>query len=398
MIISSRLKQILRDTDNKLLRILMKTRCDIDYIDISHTDMSMISYITTERIKRLKDKYQESYENHIWKENRYDIKIGKFIKQILNIQDSYIEIIVNKYKSIIDEDLKFRVVKGIDIKIFFYHKNTEERGSIGSSCMRYQNSQRFLDIYSDNSNISLLVLIKKGKTVGRSLLWQTVEGYNIMDRTYTSYDYYDILFGKWANENNYYKRSSNKWYVTDEFTYNGKTKKLKISVKLDKFTYKYYPYLDTFKWLDYKNGYMYNYIPDVNVVTLIGTNGSVGSKSIITYDGLLNRYDYTEFMGYCRYKNIWTRKSLLQYSPINRDYIIDGDHINDSVLGVIYGGDFYKMNNKKMMLKHIIDKVSTKRKKLDINKNDFLYYKSIFEDIKNNFPNDKRYDLQRTEK
>ena len=75
----------------------------------------------------------------------------------------------------------FDLVAGEDIRKFYHHKSYEKGGSLGSSCMRYDNCQEFLDIYCLNSEqIKLLVLKTTNGTIkGRAIIWNNIELTNV---------------------------------------------------------------------------------------------------------------------------------------------------------------------------------------------------------------------------
>jgi hypothetical protein len=183
--------------------------------------------------------------------NKSEMRIGRFIRAILQkfkkeFTDSDIESFVNTYKSILDFDKSkfdlFEIIKGRDIKKYYNEKTyLNQKGSLGASCMKYDRCQKYLNIYCDNEDVCSLLILKdiddKSKIIGRSLIWETSIG-KFMDRIYYIKDSDVNLFTKYAKDNNmYFKASSN---------YNAEQK---ITIQLKNFEFKYYPYMDTFKYL-----------------------------------------------------------------------------------------------------------------------------------------------------
>ena len=108
--------------------------------------------------------------------------------------------------------------------------------------MKYERCQKYLDIYCVNTNVCSLLILKdindKSKIIGRALIWETSIG-KFMDRIYYIKDSDINLFTKYAKDNNmHFKTSPN---------YN---KEQKITIQLENFNFKYYPYMDTFKYLN----------------------------------------------------------------------------------------------------------------------------------------------------
>jgi hypothetical protein len=184
----------------------------------------------------------------VYSKSRNKIKPGKFVNKVLSgkFKDSEIESFVNKLKSGIEDGSEFKLVKGDEIKKWYYVKNYKEiKGILGNSCMKYSPDDYF-EIYSDNPEVCrMLILIEDDKLLGRALVWKCKdnygEDYTYMDRIYTIEDSDAIKFTKYAEDRNWLI-----YQLTKELT-----------VKLKKHKFDYYPYMDTFKVLD-DNGILYN--------------------------------------------------------------------------------------------------------------------------------------------
>ena len=94
------------------------------------------------------------------------------------------------------------------------------------------------------------MLNTSGKIMGRALLWNLET--KIMDRIYTTNDeQLSFYFKKWASENGYLFRSQQNWFNSLQFEKSGSQKKLlRIEVKLKNSDFRYYPYMDTFKFFN----------------------------------------------------------------------------------------------------------------------------------------------------
>lgn len=255
---------------------------DISFIDITGNE-DTITFISHEQIKKCYDKlntkktiseYLTSEKNltnfglvnHIknykgvWNTARNEMKIGKFIrKAIPRISDKDLEYFVNNYKTIFNSktNRNFEIVNGEDIKKWYKYTNYKHNlenvrglGDLGKSCMRHV-SESFFDIYSENKDVCSLVLLKTkdspDKIIGRALLWKldTQNGKEqfYMDRIYTHFESDIFAFRNFAKENG--------WLTHYDIKREEDIKLL--SVKLSESNFYYYPYMDSFCFLNKTN-------------------------------------------------------------------------------------------------------------------------------------------------
>ena len=232
-----------------------------------------------------------------------EVSVGRFIRALLNkagveFTDAEIEDFVYKYRAEIEKmkdalNKRFKVVKGDDIKKYYSaNKYEAESGDLGNSCMRYNRCQSYFDIYTDNSQVSLLLLMsekEEDKIAGRAILWE-MEPYEIstkvMDRIYTIRTADQQLFKDWAIENEYWYKQKQDFseYTPFEFVDKKTGKKEErqgeFSVKLDKSTdYSNYPYMDSFKYYTVSKGTLYNSSNFDHDYELVDTEGGNGSCS-----------------------------------------------------------------------------------------------------------------------
>jgi len=184
--------------------------------------------------------------------------------------DKDIEVFVNTYKaSKVDNSKRFELVNGPIIKKYYFEDNyADSRGTLGDSCMRYDNCQSFFKLYTKNEEkCSLLVYLdENGKVLGRALVWKlhSKELYNqdqtpfdcpaeyFMDRVYTSKDSDVIKFINYAKEKNWLY----KWKMTADdmegmvFRYGDKVIFGRIVVKLGRVVFRKYPFVDTLNFCD----------------------------------------------------------------------------------------------------------------------------------------------------
>jgi hypothetical protein len=240
-----------------------------NYIRRVEDEIDVVSFLP-------KSKY-EKVENE-WENGRIKIKIGRFIRKFLtdfsiknfNVNDQMIEKFVNLYKSYFSRDIsKLKIVEGDDIPKYYlednYHTLSGSRcGSLWNSCMRQRERNKFMTLYAKNPDkVKMLVFFSDDNKVrARALLWEGVKDhkdstkeYKFMDRIYYYYDHDINFFKDWAKENGYlskWEQSAKTERLFDDGS--GQAIKLSLYVMLDEHNLSYYPYLDTFKFLNFDKG------------------------------------------------------------------------------------------------------------------------------------------------
>lgn len=233
-----------------------------------------------------------------------DTKVGRFVSNFLTkggheFSHEELNDFIVKYKSEMKElkekFKRFEVVTGQDIAYWYLESRYESRdkGSLGSSCMRYSRCQSYFDIYTQNSEVSMVILKSKNdpdKIIGRALLWdaelinkpEETEDGNIkfMDKIYVN-DYSDEnFFIKYARAHGFYYKKYQDSSDTP-FMFDGKelsTDESLITVSVGD-GYSKYPYIDTLKYYDEGNGYLSNDDESTYDYTLQETEGGDGSCS-----------------------------------------------------------------------------------------------------------------------
>lgn len=230
-----------------------------------------------------------------------DTRVGRFVSNFLtkaNVDFTHDELddFIVKYKSELKElkekFTRFEIVTGEDIKYWYLQDNYESnnKGSLGSSCMRTSKCQSFFDIYTENSEVSMIILKSKNnpdKIIGRALLWNATlinktEDANIkfMDKIYVN-DYSDEnFFIKFARNNGFYYKASQDYSDTPIMFDGEKLSDFDSLMKVDVGdNYYRYPYMDTFKYYDESNGILSNDDSSSFDYTLNDTDGGNGSCS-----------------------------------------------------------------------------------------------------------------------
>lgn len=337
--LSSELKDVLLQfADNSAIaRILLQSEIcesqlkssDIDYLGVSSLDKSKISYLTHDRIQKIS-------QEEVWTSpKRYHQKPGALISKLLkNITGKEVENFSNLFRAFSDKkDFEFEIIKGEKIKNYYHESSyASVSGSLGNSCMRYSKCSKFFNLYSDNKVEMLVMLDKFGSLLGRALLWNCGE-YKIMDRIYTVSDE-DFLFyfTFWADKNDYYHKKRQNWSNTLQFIKNGLEEELKLQYKLDSSNYSYYPYIDTFKWIDFESGTLFNYKPEYfknnsNFGVLLSSEGSINSSSCLIFDSVSKDWHHDGTLLWIDYLEIYTQDVHVVFSESNDTHILKTDAV-----------------------------------------------------------------------
>lgn len=340
IIISDEIRNILNMFSDKseIARMLLHRRVDkdllhenhVNYIGMAVGDPSKISYLTPDRIEKIK----QSPEDDFWTTSkRFACKPGSFVTKLFkNFTQPDIEKFSNLYKTFTNKaPFEFKIVSGEDIRSY-YNENIHEYngGSLGNSCMKSKNCAPFFDIYVQNPNvISMLIMLSPNdKLIGRALLW-TSNSDKIMDRVYTMSDSeYQGHFFKWATDNGFTYKEFQCWNKTLNFN-NGQSVEKRIEFQMEKWNHSYYPYLDTFKWLDASTGILSNYKPDHfqndrNHKVLSTGCGSAEGGDYLFFDEIEREYSYRGDMVVIQTENgeITTTSRNCNWSDIVERFIL----------------------------------------------------------------------------
>jgi len=320
----------------------------VNFISISREDRTKISYLTVDRISNLD---VSEYWTSSW---RFQIKPGGFISKLFkNVSSKEVEKFSNLFRTqSVKPKFNFSIVKGESIKQYYHHSSyQDDRGTLGSSCMKHDSCQKYLGLYVENDDkIKMLVMTDDfGNLMGRTLLWQ-FDSYKIMDRIYTVCDEdLSFHFKQWATQNGYLYKSEQNWYNTLQFEQIGQKKQeLKLEVSLNESEFRYYPYMDTFKFFNPDTGTFSNYRPDGrDHYTLCSSDGSKYDWNYLEYDdfekvyrhrGETVRLHYLDMNAHpdrCNYSNIMDQYILCEHSQWREDiedYVFIGAYsdLNDN--------------------------------------------------------------------
>ena len=176
-----------------------------------------------------------------------------------------------------DLDVEFELWPAKRIPEAYYGDNYwtdsegNSKGTLGRSCMRSEHDQQKVKLYAKlGKNLKILVLIRDGKIMARSLIWQNCynrrrkDSFQVMDRVYTTENKYEILFHNYAKNNGIVRKKLNSYTNNTLIRPDGRggigacfvqlPKSIKKMYDSDKDASNerklYWPWLDTFKFYD----------------------------------------------------------------------------------------------------------------------------------------------------
>lgn len=275
-------RHISNDPVKEIARIFIRLELeDVDsdssYLDLSDNNQT-IKFLNADKADKYRKDKNLTIKQLIADDSiaRNSIRVGRLVRKIIDVYnkkfdddlkftDADIESFVNKYKAYYDyksnKMSNFKILSGNSIVDAYLEDNySSDKSSLGSSFMRYDECQSYFDLYTQSDSCSLLVLYSPDKKVsGRALLWKTIDGFKLMDRIYANNDSDIELFEKWANENDYFYKLNQVYFEN-----NGHRKEFKATIKTYKIDlsdakYEKFPYLDTFKYYYWQDGFLRNY-------------------------------------------------------------------------------------------------------------------------------------------
>lgn len=205
-------------------------------------------------------KYTGLNLNYYEQSVRQKIKIGRLLQKLNPTLDGNEigEFVIN-YKAKYDEFNKnaterIQVVSGEDIRYYYYEKRYSKinTGSLGSSCMRYKDSQHRFDIYCDNPDVCALAIYldEKGGLLARALIWKLDSGEVYMDRVYGASGEDERQLINYAEKLN--MLSYNKLQNLN--------KPMTVTVKKDYGDSTENPYMDTFRYFKRDKNQLLNHV------------------------------------------------------------------------------------------------------------------------------------------
>jgi hypothetical protein len=297
--VTKRLLELESDSSDKFF--------DYSYVDLD--DKGNVTFLTTQRIERLKS--ENKPEEEFWTSRlRQSRELRRFIAQTLpTFSQGSIEKFDNKFKAIFKEDsaeVNFEIVEGEDIIYWYNYKNYETRdGSLGGSCMSGNEASKYLSCYALNPNQCKMIILKSNedneKIRGRAIIWKLTapDDRIFMDRVYVNKNGEEHLFLNYAKKQGWMYKDEQKYGMTD-LVYKGEKGVVKAHVVLENTDYDLYPYVDTLRIFYPEEKVMANYYAfKTEYRTLTDTEGHFDEWGDDEDDG-----DYDVPMVYDAYNDI----------------------------------------------------------------------------------------------
>lgn len=249
----------------------------ISYLDFGKGNDS-VSFITSNKIDDIQRNNPNTWNSMVWTEKRSEMKIGKMIRMFYGDdfptnhpkgerklrREIDIESFVNKFKAEREKNInynRFEVVSGRDFQKWYsqdnYSRFVHNETTLGRSCLRYNESASYLNIYSKNPTIFKMLILKddQGKLRARANIWKLDEpdGRIYMDRIYSVNDFDVELFKNYAKEQGWLHKESQTYGWNNNIidTANGERYEwdkmiMKVFLKnAPGVDFSKYPYLDT---------------------------------------------------------------------------------------------------------------------------------------------------------
>lgn len=392
----------------------------VNYIRLSKSDKNKISYLPPKKIEstikylsknhsmysffkdtcdgyRPKDLKESDIPSRYFynAKGRVKIKYGSFINKIFkNVPPKDIEKFSSLVKSITDQpDYEFKVVSGDDIRRYYHGSyHASNKGSLGVSCMRHDNCQNYFNMYVNSPEIKMLIMFNLyGGVLARAILWHLdekngIDGeFKFMDRIYSTKDDQFHLFYDWAKKNGYNYKEKQAWNTPYRFQFKNDTFHKKMKIKLKNPPHRWakenggpgLPYLDTFKWINLKDGTLYSYKPvnesmevKRNIYTPVSTKGRVYGFNYIKEDEYKLEFWYEGELKFVDYMDKWVSERYLYYSDINETNILKEHAIIEEYTGEFIFSEEYDHLNDDDLIDEAIDlkKEEIRRKRERIKK------------------------------
>jgi hypothetical protein len=352
---------------------------------INHFDFSsiplQISYIKKEKESHFDGDF---YNLDLRKKFATTAKAGKLLRKFFpNVKD---DVLRNKVPLLFggDGEELFKDFELSDRVCHFYlHDNydKESGGSLGNSCMRYQECQKSIEMYEE-IGVKILVLHGTKGIKGRAVIWEganfhdnekgTDEIITFMDRIYIHDDANIDLFKEYARAKGYFYKVDQDYEETKEFKNSfGETVEGIISFKTglkwnffsdDRFKLgdiKHFPYMDTLMNISVDGTLMsYASEPKDKIARAQDTGGT---PSI---------YNYTNKWGDIidRYEKKWSPlyKQFIAEKSLVKSRYHDAEIRNENSRKIIYKGELDFIDSELVDKRHIVIHNGVERLKEEI--------------------------------
>jgi hypothetical protein len=355
------------------------------FIKISSEDKTVISYNTLNDVcdvlgikpeqvmsGEVKLPTDEAFYKSI---KRTKIRPGRIFSKIIKkdilehvLSNTDIEHFSNRYTAELNNQLTFELVSGEDIRKYYLKNNYSDRfgaGTLHGSCMNQDRQQEFLDIYTKNDNVQMLVAFDLNKKVaGRAIVWSKVsikkrgtnawvENQTYMDRIYYSVDWMVDKFKAVALKNGWYHRKKQA-FDEEMFMMSPSNLVEEVTMKVPaKLNHKFFPYMDTFYVPMYKAGFMTN---DRGLAESAGDHiflRQTGGVTSRMFNHITGSYVDRNLMHWMKNKQSYHLSTEIVHSAKSDDYFLktecifsklDNEHItpDEDIAACVVTGEKYK--------------------------------------------------------
>ena len=254
-----------------------------------------------------------------------DVEISKFVDKF---KAAY-----NSYKAKKENKEPIKLVSGEDIRFWYLSDNYCEKtlkgyGSLGKSCMRHDESQKYLDIYVENPNVCKLLILTaeeegEEKLKARALFWTTDKGY-FLDRVYFTDPSEEEMMQNWVLEK-YNCEITTKKYIG----------RIKVKLESKKNMYEYYPYMDNLPYYYTIDKTLYSYEPQVNnrkeLLYCQSTGGDFDRQDLVYCEWLDDSYPEEDVI-WSGYHNSYLPMNRTCWSDYHNSELYDRDSVYSETL------------------------------------------------------------------
>ena len=267
---SNQFKDILKSIDDVIAKDfieLIDQDVKTTFNALNVTDKNdTISFIPDNQFQ---NKIKSSNLEILLKDDKNKTSVGRLIQKILkdngkDYNPNQVTAFTDKFKAAWtkyntkEESEPIRVVEKEDIRNWYtedvYNTKTNNgTGTLGKSCMRYEECQKYLDIYVENPDVCKMIIMTEWEVgvevlKSRALLWKTEEEGWYLDRIYYTDASERILISDFAKKN-----------FNIKYSYDfSSTPRLTVKLVTNR-EYDYYPYMDSFPYYYFLDGVLYNW-------------------------------------------------------------------------------------------------------------------------------------------
>ena len=337
-----------------LIRNSKDIKTNVNYLGLSPDKNDEFLFLPDNQYQRFISKGED-----VSKRTMSKISIGRMIGQIFRdnnittVPDKDIERFVNRFKSAWNRkhgiiNRKIQIVNGDSIKKWYNETNyLTGKSTLGSSCMRYDRCEPYLDIYAKNPDkCQLVILTEDDKLIARALFW-TLDKCSLskikyyLDRIYVENDSdYDFV-QNWVYENLGDKNGDESiasYYASDMPN--------NMRVNLKQVAFNLYPYADTMMYVYKKlengvpteSGFISNYfdgddVPDNYIVYQIRDTSGDAELYYGRYSKAMNKWYRNEDVIYIDNRDDYLPMSECKICEFNDTYILTQNAIWSESMG-----------------------------------------------------------------